>query len=175
MPKESPNIWVLFYFALMTVEASVPPVSSQQERTFISAQLNVYLPCTRMCILPLNLKLPWHVVIISHGCGKFIGTFCETWEKRCDLSAPWCVLTWTGQISLPCLSTIPKALINCFSFYYIFISCWILLPLLYRNSWAREPFCLQFLLYNWILCWKYHGRVAKHLIWQEKKKSAETF
>ena len=99
VPKESPNIWVLFYFALTTVEVLAPPVSSQLERTFLSAQLKVYLPCTRMCILPLNLKLLWRVVIIPHGRGRFIATSCETWEMVWS-GCPLCVLTWAQQILL---------------------------------------------------------------------------
>lgn len=67
VPKESPNIQVLFSFALTNAAALVPPVSSQLERTFISTLLIVYLPLPRTHILLLNLKLSGQAVTMPHG------------------------------------------------------------------------------------------------------------
>lgn len=72
MLEESPNIQVLLSFALTNVVALVPPVPSQLEKTFISALLRVSLPHTRICILPLNLKLSGQVVTVPQGCGMFM-------------------------------------------------------------------------------------------------------
>lgn len=67
VPKESPNIQVLFSFALANVRVLMPPVSSQLERKFTPTLLIVYLPPTRLHLLLLNLKLSGQVVRIPHG------------------------------------------------------------------------------------------------------------
>lgn len=120
-------------------------------------------PCTRMCLLPLNLKLPWHVVIIAHGGGKFIVTLCEIWEKVWSGCSLMCSHMGTANPTSLLWAQQPRRVFTAFHPYYLFLCHSTVLPLLFRNNWAWEPFCPQS---YWILPWNYnHGSVAKDPIW----------